>query len=339
MTSLYSKITILLLVIERIKVMKKFMLTITLLLLLIACSENPVNPSDENNEWNIQQESDNFPWELVSGKIAYIRKYLEGGIIIILIDSDTRQMRILKRKQYLSFLTWHYTGTKITGADLGNPGYFGEYRSPSFYCIDLEGNNSSTQYSSHFKHSWSNDGSLASIQAYSIFINEQLSILSDHLLEGTRPAWSTDSKNLVTSIRGNYSEGTYAQLKKFDVITKIGTPLVIADSIGYKFSFKDPIYSPDGNKIAHVHRTMYRYQEISAIQEIWIMDSDGLNKRRLTSGHYDSFPAWSPDGTKIIFQRNTYDDSRESEGIYVINIDRTGLQKILSKGSDMPIWN
>jgi Tol biopolymer transport system component len=69
------------------------------------------------------------------------------------------------------------------------------------------------------------------------------------------------------------------------------------------------------------------------------MNSDGSNNHRLTNNYIDSFPAWSPDGTKIIFQRNVEDEwSENSEGIFLINIDGTGLQKVLSKGSLLPIW-
>jgi Tol biopolymer transport system component len=38
-------------------------------------------------------------------------------------------------------------------------------------------------------------------------------------------------------------------------------------------------------------------------QQIWTMRGDGENKHRLTRGHVDSNPAWSPDGKRIVFQR------------------------------------
>lgn len=123
-------------------------------------------------------------------------------------------------------------------------------------------------------------------------------------------------------------------LKKFNVGTKVGTILITADSMGSKHSFEDPIYSPNGYKIAYVYKN-----ENTFIAEIWIINSDGSNKHRLTNGFNDSFPAWSSDNGRIIFQRcidaNNYN---ESEGIFLINIDGTGLRKVLSKGSLLPIW-
>lgn len=38
-------------------------------------------------------------------------------------------------------------------------------------------------------------------------------------------------------------------------------------------------------------------------QQIWTMRADGSHKRRLTRGHVDYNPTWSPDGRRVVFQR------------------------------------
>jgi hypothetical protein len=292
MTTLYPRVTILYLIIDRIKVMKELILAITLPLLLTTCSENPVNSSDENNEWSLQQESANFPWESISGNVVYQRRVGYHKQSIILVDGERRVMKILKTIPYLHMITWHYTGTKITGADLGELSILSEGRSPSFFCFDLNGNSSTTNYSPAAVHSWSNDGKVASLSgsfSKSVYINQQLFLSSsDYSFSPTRPTWSADNNYLVTSIIGVDHLGIQAELKKFDINTMIGITLVVADSVGYNFSFENPIYSPDG--------------------------------------------------LKILFQRNTIDNLGESEGIFLINLDGAGLHKILSQGSDMPIW-
>jgi Tol biopolymer transport system component len=50
----------------------------------------------------------------------------------------------------------------------------------------------------------------------------------------------------------------------------------------------EPAWSPDGRSIA--------YQRAG---DIWVMNSDGTNQKKLTTG--GGSPDWSPDGTKILF--------------------------------------
>ena len=63
--------------------------------------------------------------------------------------------------------------------------------------------------------------------------------------------------------------------------------------------------------------------------DIYIMDSDGVNQKRLTSSSEVEWNLhFSPDGEKIIF-------NQDNISIWVINIDGTGLQKL---ASDSKIW-
>jgi TolB protein len=39
--------------------------------------------------------------------------------------------------------------------------------------------------------------------------------------------------------------------------------------------------------------------------QIWVMDAQGVNARRLTTGNYDTQPRWSPRGNQIVFTRRT----------------------------------
>ncbi len=56
--------------------------------------------------------------------------------------------------------------------------------------------------------------------------------------------------------------------------------------------------------------------------EIYVMDSDGRNLRRVTvNPNVDRFPTWSPDGKKIAFVSNRNNENREHRQIWVIDAD------------------
>jgi len=73
----------------------------------------------------------------------------------------------------------------------------------------------------------------------------------------------------------------------------------------------DPAVSHSGLKIA------YEYA-----REVWVMKADGTGKMRVAANAgADASPAYSPDGTKIAFSKNSAD-------IWVINADGTGQKRL-----------
>ena len=66
-----------------------------------------------------------------------------------------------------------------------------------------------------------------------------------------------------------------------------------------KFFDRYPRWSPHGKKIAFTSDRTGRY-------EIWTIDADGTSLRQISldSPEDTSLPLWSPDGTRLLFQRN-----------------------------------
>jgi Tol biopolymer transport system component len=101
------------------------------------------------------------------------------------------------------------------------------------------------------------------------------------------PAWSPDGHSLAYSSEGRDNTGVY----KVDVDS--GRERLIYDEYTALLS-----YSPDG-------RRMVFMSACDNHCDIFVMDADGENVRRLThNGLFDMFPTWSPDSQEIAFMSN-----------------------------------
>lgn len=72
---------------------------------------------------------------------------------------------------------------------------------------------------------------------------------------------------------------------------------------------------------------------------LFVMNDNGGSRRQLTYED-DSRPRWSPDGTRIAFNRSDDDDDQKAQ-IYVIQADGTNLQQLthIGKLNTMPAWS
>ena len=78
---------------------------------------------------------------------------------------------------------------------------------------------------------------------------------------------------------------------------------------------------------------------------IWTMNVDGSARTQLTSGpEPDEYPAWSPDGTKILFTRHLEWDPDcgcwRQPHLYVMNADGTNVQQVTTRpGMNSGDWS
>jgi Tol biopolymer transport system component len=88
-------------------------------------------------------------------------------------------------------------------------------------------------------------------------------------------------------------------------------------------------FSPDGTRIAY----------IGVDGQLHTINSDGSGRRRLTDGPRGMLdPAWSPDGTQIVFVAHR----KSSSGLEVVNPDGTGRRVVTEKGGrffGQPVWS
>jgi dipeptidyl aminopeptidase/acylaminoacyl peptidase len=143
--------------------------------------------------------------------------------------------------------------------------------------------------------------------------------------------WSPDGSLVTYAVEGS----TPASAKIYTIPVSGGSPMFVADGL-------DPIWSPDGNKLAYVvpdrglfvvnadgsgatligedgaeaawspdgSRIAYRVEQGSELrsfhEEIWVVSSDGSERVKVLDGTWGTIERrslmWSPDGTRIAFQ-------------------------------------
>jgi len=75
--------------------------------------------------------------------------------------------------------------------------------------------------------------------------------------------------------------------------------------------------------------------------DIYVMDVDGRNRRRLTNNGAANFaPFMHPDGKRVIFSSNAADPQGRNFDLYLINVDGTGLERVTTDADfdGFPMW-
>jgi Tol biopolymer transport system component len=106
----------------------------------------------------------------------------------------------------------------------------------------------------------------------------------------------------------------------------------------YEASDMEPAWSPDGQHIAFSSNRAGRIAGQAAATDIFVMNADGSDPRNLTdSATFDASPAWSPDGSQIIFQS----DRDGNWEIYVMEADGSDPRNLTNhEGLDLlPAWS
>ena len=112
----------------------------------------------------------------------------------------------------------------------------------------------------------------------------------------------------------------------------------------------DPAFSPDGSRIVYAsardRNGTLNYGDISSIAtELYVIDADGRNRRRLTrTGNTNELtPSQSPDGTTIAYTRGRPYQNAEVYSIWRIDGDGACPKALLAGGPRgrwyaSPVW-
>lgn len=308
--------------------MTRFVTCCLLATLPVGCSDFLFSPDET------KPDGSSIPWSQIEGRIAFTyQSRVDGegyvhGIALYEMDGHEQRLRKIKewRKRNIDMLglDWSISGTRIVFALWRDgPG--------QLFQINRDGSDQSELYpdpeASHRFPVWSSDGRLAylfhgfregELHADEIFVDNEPFVNCETLggvqCLDTRPSWSPDGQFIVISMMDSTYQGNL-----YRVSVENGLATLLHRGMGMTQElFYYPIYSPIGDRIAFMRSTTIEGSQI------WVMDSDGKNAQQVTNGTFDRFPVWSPDGTKILFDRFP-GDSTEGSGIHLIDSDGSGL--------------
>ncbi|MGE3277164.1 MAG: hypothetical protein AB7O67_18780 [Vicinamibacterales bacterium] len=137
------------------------------------------------------------------------------------------------------------------------------------------------------------------------------------------PTWSPDGRSIAyTSYRTGFPDILISNIYE-------GTLDHPTDGTTQNYL---PVFSPDGTRIAFTSN-----RDGSGNSEIYVMNRDGSNVRRLTNHPAaDVTPTWSPTGTQIAFTS----DRSGSPQLWVIGADGLGLRRLTYESyADRATWS
>lgn len=128
------------------------------------------------------------------------------------------------------------------------------------------------------------------------------------------PQWSPDGRRIAFCTTG---EGSHISGDIW-VVNADGSGLTNLTHASQQLNI-DPSWSPDGKHI--VFSALFANRPA-----LYLMNSDGSQKRPLLISIEAEAPAWSPDGRKIAFVSEDTDPTLS--GIYLVNADGSGLERL-----------
>ncbi len=159
----------------------------------------------------------------------------------------------------------------------------------------------------------------------------QQKVTNDLPIEGTN-TWSPNGKQLLLQA----SVGGTSTVVRMDIGPDNRSSNAVQLTADVKADSAFPAWSPDGTQIA------FQSKREGGNFQVFIMDTNGNNKRRLSNGKgYAGQPAWSPDGKSIAFLAGDKPDAGSPKELYLIPAEGDAPKKITSLGKDLrrPQWS
>ena len=213
---------------------------------------------------------------------------------------------------------------------------------PEIYVMDADGGNPrrlTNNFDNDWDPSWSPDGNrivffsnrdghpdiIPGWFTYEIYVMDadggNPQNLTNSPNDDRNPSWSPDGKRIVfVSDRDGFKNDDRVITYEIYVMDADGSnPQNLTNDLN---DDRNPSWSPDGKRIAFASRREGHFKGAFGItDEIYVMDADGGNQRRLTENRQNDWhPSWSSDGKRIAFASDRKGDLVNFE-IYVMDAD------------------
>ena len=145
------------------------------------------------------------------------------------------------------------------------------------------------------------------------------------------PTWSPDG-NWVTIVDTWRITNLILAAHIFKVNVHSGASAQLTDFPRRNPAYGKPSWSPDGKKIAFgALEEPHLVEEALPNKEVYVMDADGSNMVNI-SNHpkWDAYPAWSPDGRKIVFVSARDYPIANAWDLYMMNPDGSNVERLTS---------
>ena len=265
------------------------------------------------------------------GKLALLARH-GGGTALYTLDlasqGDPQLLYAPSSDTLLAGLIWSPDFTKIAFY------LFDQNWQTQVYVIDVQVGAQPRYLHSCSGSSWSQDGSQVVcsnsgsnsfdiVDANSGALVQRISIDPGAVL----PAWSPTQDEIVYAVFENERTSLWRLPLGSDL------PSLLAGEASENYA---PSWSPDGQWIAY-------QSTLNSIQsEIWIMDRNGDNSRRITytpDEFWSRAPSWSPDGKWLAFVSNQDQSIGADYGeIYVVSLTTGEVARISNTGGRIYDW-
>ena len=159
--------------------------------------------------------------------------------------------------------------------------------------------------------------------------------LTNHPAADWDPSWSPDGKRITFT---SWRDGPF----NIEVYVMDADGNNLQNLTNHPRDDRNPSWSPDGAHIVFSARREGHFEnKFSITHEIYIMDADGGNQRRLTENRNNDWdPVWSPDGKRIAFEADRK-GNLEKFDIYVMDADGGNLQNLTQHRAwdSSPSWS